>query len=105
MKIIIEKKLGNNTYKFEIEKEKEINALAEAGSISSMPSVCGICKSKNVHLASNRAKGYVFVKVLCEDCNARAQMGQYKEGGGMFWKSWEKYEAPAKGSIPVIEEE
>ncbi|MHA1225108.1 MAG: hypothetical protein ACTSPV_00030 [Candidatus Hodarchaeales archaeon] len=79
---------------FEIEEKNELDAMSMAGFLSSMPSKCKLCGSDNVHLTSNKATTdegtYTFVKVICEDCNARSQLGQYKTGG-FFWKQWEKY--------------
>lgn len=94
MKVKITKDIGKVKYSFEIDKEKGLDALSEAGFLSAMPTKCKICESENIHLATNKAKGYVFVKMLCEDCNARSPIGQYKEGG-FFWKEWEKYTPPA----------
>ncbi len=93
MKIIIKRKIGDSVYEFEIEEKNEIEALAKAGSLTSMPAKCKLCGSIDVHLASNRAKGFLFVKVICHLCNARSQLGQYKEGG-FFWKEWELYNPP-----------
>lgn len=95
MKIIVKKQLKGIEYTFEIEEEKAVDALALAGTFSSMPSQCKMCQSEDVHLSANKAKGFTFVKVICEKCNARSQLGQYKEGG-FFWKSWENYNPPEK---------
>ena len=99
MKAIIKKTLGKVDYTFEIEGQRGFDVLSIAGFLSSMPDTCKICGSKNVHLTSNKAKGYTFVKVLCEDCNARAQLGQYKDGG-YFWKEWEEYNPPQTAVQP-----
>jgi len=108
MKVIIKKTVGGTEYAFEIEGQKGLDVLANAGFLASMPGKCGVCKSENVHLASNKAKGFTFVKVICGDCNARAQMGQYKDGG-YFWKGWEKYTPPiqreGEGELPPKEYE
>jgi len=97
MKITIAKEIGGVKYKFESEQGegKEMETLAEAGFLGAMPTKCKLCDSENVHLVGNRAKSYLFVKMLCKDCNARSQVGQYKDGG-FFWKAWEKYVAPAQ---------
>lgn len=95
MKIQITRIINGITYHFEIEAEKEVDALFQASNYSSMPTKCRLCGSENVHLSGNKAEGYTFVKMLCDECDARAQVGQYKEGG-IFWKSWEKYEPKPK---------
>jgi len=95
MKIIIQKKVGKTDLTFNVEDQDELQAMSKAGFFSGIPDKCKICESENVHLSSNKAQGYTFVKVICKDCNARSQMGQYKDGGS-FWKEWEKYVPPAK---------
>ena len=101
MKAIIKKTLGKVDYTFEIEGQRGFDVLFTAAVLSSMPDTCKICGSKNVHLAGNKAKGYTFVKVLCEDCNARAQLSQYKDGSGYYWKSWEEYNPPQRTEQPA----
>jgi len=91
MKIYVKKEVGSVSYTFEIEDEKDVNALFTAGFLGSTPDTCGECGSKEVELQGSKAQGYTFIKVVCKKCGARAQMGQYKEGG-MFWKKFEKYE-------------
>jgi hypothetical protein len=93
MKILIKKTIGNTEYTFEIEDEKGLEALSLAGFLAEMPSKCSLCGSEEVCLSSNKAKGYTFVKVKCLKCNARAQLGSYKDGG-YFWKNFEKYQPP-----------
>ena len=90
MKIKISKNIGGTQYIFEVEDANGFNCLMKASAFSAMPNKCGLCGSEEVHLAGNKAKGYQFVKMLCSECNARAQLGQYKDGG-YYWKSWEKY--------------
>lgn len=91
MKIKITKTINEITYDFEVEAEKEIDALFQASVYASMPDTCSVCNSPKVHLSGNKAEGFTFVKMLCEACNARAALGQYRDGG-VFWKSFEKYE-------------
>lgn len=101
MRIKINKTIGNTAIQFEIEKVKEIEALALAGFLASAPNKCS-CGSENVCLESNKAKGYTFIKVICRECDARAQLGQYKDGG-FFWKKWEKYNPSTTHSEPSEE--
>lgn len=81
---------------FEVEAEKEIDALSKASFYTTAPDKCDLCGSTDVILDSNKAEGYTFVKIKCLKCNARANMGQFKDGSGGFWKDFEKYVAPAK---------
>lgn len=92
MKISIRKQIGKTIFIFEIDEKDEMEAMSKAGVLAMMPDKCGLCGKDNVSLSSNKAKGYTFVKVVCKECDARSQLGQYKEGG-YFWKSWEKYQS------------
>ena len=100
MNIKISRVFNGISYMFDVSNEKGFDALAEAALFSQMPDKCGLCKSEGIHLSSNKAKGYTFVKMICSDCNGRSQLGQYKDGSGYYWKEWEKYEPKEK----VIEE-
>lgn len=104
MKIEVRKKIGDSVFSFEVDEKDEIESLFKAGVLASAPTKCGICKSENISLSGNKAQGYTFVKVLCRDCNARSQLGQYKDGG-FFWKRWEKYTPSAKEEEVPPEEE
>ena len=93
MKITIKKTIGSSEFVFEVEEDKEIDALFAAGTMASAPAKCELCGSANVQLEGNKAQGYTFVKVLCKEknCSGRSQLGQYKDGG-FYWKNWEKYQ-------------
>ena len=91
MKVQITKLVGKSTLTFEVEGEKEIDAVSKAAAFATMPDQCGMCKSKNVALDSNKAESFIFVKIKCLDCKARSQMGQFKDGSGVFFKKWEIY--------------
>jgi len=109
MKINIQKKIGQENYSFEFDSPDFRKGLALAGMLAQTPTKCGICDSKNVGLSANKNKGITFVKVICKECNARANFGEYKDGG-FFWHSWEKYEAPSKKAvedkdIPKVEDD
>ena len=97
MKVNITKKVGKATLTFQVEGEKEVDTLARASGFATIPEICGLCKSEDLVLDSNRAEGYVFVKVKCLKCGGRSNMGQLKDGSGIFWKQFEKYE-PKKES-------
>ena len=95
MKITIKKQIGSVSYEFEVEKDKDIDSLFEAGTFAQTPSECDLCKSSSVSLASNKNQGYAFVYVKCLDCGAKAQLGTYRDNGH-FWKSFVKYEPKAE---------
>ena len=97
MRVNITKKIGGSTLSFQVEGEKEVDTLSRASGFTTIPEVCGMCKSTDIVLDSNRAEGYVFVKIKCLKCNARSNMGKLKDGSGIFWKAFEKYE-PKKES-------
>jgi len=105
MQIEISRKIGDAVYKFTIDEKDELQALEMAGFVASMPKKCKLCGSDNIHLTTNKAKGFTFVKMICSKCNGRSQLGQYKEGG-FFWKEWEKYQSPQKKEeLEEIDEE
>jgi len=110
MQIEISRKIGDAVYKFTIDEKDELQALEMAGFVASMPKKCKLCGSDDIHLTNNKAKGFTFIKMICNKCNGRSQLGQYKEGG-FFWKGWEKYQPPQKQEdlkeedIPAVEEE
>ena len=97
MKVNITKKIGGSTLSFQVEGEKEVDALSRASGFTTIPEICGLCKSTDLTLDSNRAEGYIFVKIKCLKCNARSNMGQLKDGSGIFWKPFEKYVPKEKG--------
>lgn len=103
LKANISKKIGDVEYSFQVEEERGKNLLANASFFGDIPSKCGVCGSENVHLNMNKAKAkdgsgeYTYLKVICKDCNARSQLGEYKSGG-YFWKNWEEYKIPSKSS-------
>lgn len=101
MKISIQKKIGNTLLTFEVEEPKTMDALMEAGFISQTPDVCK-CGSKDVQLTSNKAKGFMFIKVVCLNCRAKAEMGQYKDGG-YFWKQFKDWEGQTE-EPPTIDD-
>jgi len=104
MKITITKLVGRDTYAFQLDNEKDLDALAQAGFLASMPDKC-TCGGEVV-LSSNKAtsdKGtFTFVYMLCRKCGAKAQLGQYK-AGGFYWKKFERY-IPGDEDLPTIEQ-
>ena len=92
MKINITKKIGKATLTFQVEGEKEVDAMFKAAGFATIPEKCGLCGSEDVVLDANKAEEYLFVKVKCLKCGGRSQMGQLKGNIGIFWKPFEKYE-------------
>lgn len=91
MVIKINKKIGNTTLQFEVEGDKERDALFAASSFTTIPETCGNCGSTSLMLDGMRSQGFTFVKIKCLDCQFRSQMGERKDGG-VFWKEWEQYQ-------------
>lgn len=94
MKITLQKKIGETTFIFTIENENDFKALFFAGGLASAPIKCGKCQSENIHLTSNKAKEYTYVKIKCRDCDATNTLGQYKDGDGFYWRGWEEKYVP-----------
>jgi len=103
MKIQIKKQIGKALISFEVDEPKEKDALFSAGVLASTPDECSLCKSKDVSLSGNRAKGYTFVKVVCGKCGAKADLGEYKDGG-FYWKKFEKFNDGGSRDLPIIED-
>jgi len=91
MKVLINKTIGMSNLTFEVEAEKELDALAKASFYTTAPDKCGVCGSTEVMLESNKAESFTFVKIRCNKCRATANMGQFKDGSGGFWKKFEAY--------------
>lgn len=102
MKIIVKKQIGKSFLQFEVDEGKGRDALFNAGFFSSIPDTCGLCKSKEVQLKGNKAKGYTFVSVVCNRCGAKSDIGEYKDGG-FFWKKFEKTEYVRTENDEVLE--
>jgi len=94
VKINVETKLGQATYNFEIEEKSDIEALHKAAVLGNPPLFCDNCganKPENFKLQSNKdAESNVYVNIECNECSAKAKLGQYKSSG-YFWKKFELY--------------
>ena len=92
MEIKIKKKIGDVMIEASADDKDPRESLVNLAMISGAPTVCGKCGKDNVTLDVNKNtsdKGtFTFVKVVCNDCEARAQLGEYK-AGGYYWKEWE----------------
>jgi hypothetical protein len=110
MKIHIKKQIGKALISFEVEEAKQKDSLFTAGVLASTPTKCDICGSQDVSLSGNKAKGFTFVKVVCNKCGAKSDLGEYKDGG-FYWKAFEQYQTKdqekeqPKEDIPIIEDE
>lgn len=106
MKIQITKLIGKSTLTIEVEEPKAVDALASAAFYANTPDKCSVCNGTEVVLDTNKAEGFTFVKIRClnTDCRATANLGQYKDGSGLFWRKFEKYEGNAKASTTPVEE-
>ena len=90
-------KLGQASFQFEIEGEKELEVISKCATLGNPPRRCTLCDSENVVLASRHADSFIFIKVACLDCHAEAALGQYRSGDGYFWKhKFERYEKGAQ---------
>ena len=95
MKIKID--IGNSQLEFEVRDIKDI--FRETGAFTQI-GFCGICKSKNLGLEYRKVKSknketegqeFEYYAVICNDCNSKAHLGEYK-GGGFYLKRWEKFD-------------
>ena len=93
MKIQIVKTIGKSTLEVEVEGKDAKEALVRASGITTIPDYCSLCKSTEVELASNKAskdgKPLTYIKVRCSKCTATSTMGEYQDGSGVYWKSFE----------------
>lgn len=92
MIIKVQTKVGGVQYQFEIDEQKEMEALHKAAVLGNPPQKCDVCNaSESFKLDSNKDdKGNTYVNVICLNCRAKAKLGQYKVGG-YFWhrfKDW-----------------
>lgn len=67
------------------------DCLKGANAMLAFKGYCQLCMCKDILLQVKVAKGFTFTELVCTECNAKAQFGQFKEGG-YFLKQWEKYE-------------
>ena len=92
MKVTISKQIGKAQLQVDVEGKDAEEALVHAAGITTMPDHCGLCKSEDVELTSNKAQEkYTYVKVRCSKCTATSTMGKYQDGSGIFWKAFEVF--------------
>ena len=53
---------------------------------------CGCCHSKKIRCEVREKDSFKFYQWTCcnPECGARLELGQHKEGGGLFVKRWDK---------------
>ena len=88
-------KLGNSSYSIEADEKDPVESFHQAIVLSNPPQKC-ICNNEvGFHMTSNKDKeGNTYVNIKCDNCGARAKLGQYKTGG-YFWRNFEKYVKPS----------
>ena len=94
MKLNVKTKVGDVIYTYDIEENKEMEAIHKAVVLGNPPNHCHECKNDEFFkMESNKDKdGNIYVNVVCKKCYAKAKLGQYK-AGGYFWHNFVKYEA------------
>jgi len=100
MKIIVKKEIGGTEYTFEVEHEKDIEALHRAAIFGNPRLRCNQCNNSgadNFRLDSNKSQGFTFVNIICRKCGAKSKLGLYKDGG-YFWHEFEKYIKEGRGT-------
>jgi hypothetical protein len=71
----------------EAESLKELmREAARAGEVFGIAK-CGNCRSEFIRLEHRTPKGFEYFCWRCEDCGARLDFGQLKDGSGFFRKS------------------
>ena len=92
MMIKVNKEIGGTEYVFNIDEQKEMEALHKAFVLGNPPLYCNECNNaEHFRMDSNKDKdGNIYVNVICAKCGAKAKLGQYKSGG-FFWHKFLKY--------------
>lgn len=83
----------------EIDDKSEMDVLHKAVVLAHPRGKCNLCESTGPFmLISNKDKeGNTYINNLCISCGAKSKLGQYKAGGGYFWREFEKYVPKVKG--------
>jgi len=94
MKAIVQTKLGNAIYTFEVEEKSDLEALHKIAVLGNPPIFCDECgadKPEQFKLQSNKdSEGNTYVNVECLVCTAKSKLGLYKSGG-FFFHRYTKY--------------
>jgi hypothetical protein len=102
MEIQVKTAIGGVEFTFNIDENKEMEALHKAIVLGSPPNYCNECKNnQHFRMDSNKDKdGNVYVNVVCRKCGAKAKLGLYK-AGGFFWHKFEKYQKEGADNTPA----
>ena len=84
--------MGNSTYQFDFEENKDLEAMHKAIAVGNVPTKCDECGNVQAFkMDTNKDKeSNIYINVICRKCGAKAKLGQYK-AGGYFWHKFEKY--------------
>jgi len=105
MKAKVNFKVGSVVYQLELEEKDEMETLNKMITLANPPRKCDECGETADRLVSNKDKeGNTYVSVKCDNCEAKAKLGQYKTGG-FFWHRFEKYVKPTTPKLTDKEEE
>jgi hypothetical protein len=96
MRAIVKTKIGKTEYSFEIEEQDEIQTLHKVAVLGNSPDYCDKCRNtendEGFKLESTKDKeGNTYMNVVCQRCQAKAKLGQYKTKG-YFWHNFEVYQ-------------
>ena len=92
MKLEVNLKLNETqSIKAEFDAINIQEAVLQAGSLLAYDGQCEKCGDTNVTLQTRVAgEGkYKYTEFVCQGCNAKRQMGEYRDGSGFFLKPWE----------------
>ena len=88
MKLQVPKKVGCNTYNFEVEGDTLHDVLMEAKKLSFRDvKCCGLCDSELLYLTAyvTREDKYEYTKVACAKCGGSVTFGQVKKDPSVFF--------------------
>jgi len=88
--------LGGTGYQFEFDEQSEMLAFHKAIAVSNYPTYCNLCQEEadksTLKLTTSRDKeGNTYVNLKHDVCEGRVKLGQYKQGGYFWHRSFEKY--------------
>jgi len=88
MKLTIPKKIGRNTYNFEVEGKNLHEVVMESEKLSFRGvDKCGLCGSDILYLSAyvTKEKGFKYTKVNCGKCRASVTFGQRSDAPDTFY--------------------
>lgn len=88
MKAHLKTKDGRITFEVEGGNQKELfEQIASVQEVFDIEQNCGCCESRAVRFQVREVDGHKFFEMVCNDCGARFQFGQTKQGNRLFPKS------------------